>query len=137
MQGLSRNFLHINPIWWMVFIFCCIAVLTFAASMPEHVPAYLQVHIEQPAQADGLTRLALHLSDPQGLPIDGAQIEPQAIMPAMVMQPPPTHIIANGFGNYLVELHLNMSGRWIITISAHAPSFIVPYKVLTLQVPSS
>ncbi len=134
MQHMRNTFIRIHPVWWILFIFCCVAALIFAVSMPECVPAQMQTHLAQPISSDGLTQVILTLADPQGLPIEEAQIKTYASMPMMPMQPPLAHITSIGHGIYLLQLHLSMAGQWLIAVSAQATGFSVPSKTLTVEV---
>jgi len=131
---MKSNFMRIRPFWWILFIFCCLVVLACAISIPEHVPASMQVYFAKPVSPDGLAQIILTLDDPQGLPIEQAQIKARAIMPAMPMLPPPTHVTSVGQGTYLLQFHLTMTGQWLITVSAQATGFLVPSKTLSVEV---
>lgn len=131
---MKSNFMRIRPFWWILFIFCCLAVLACAISIPEHVPASMQVYLAKPVSPDGLAQIILTLDDPQGLPIEQAQIKTRAIMPAMSMLPPPMHVTSVGQGTYLLQFHLTMTGQWLITVSAQATGFLVPSKTLSVEV---
>lgn len=131
---MNSNFMRIHPCWWILFTFCCIAVLSCAISIPEHVPACLQVHLATPVSSNGLAQIILTLDDPQGLPIEQAQIKTRATMPAMPMLPPPMQVTSVGQGMYMIQLHLTMAGEWVVIISAQAPGFRVPSTTLSVYV---
>ncbi len=131
---MRNMFIRIHPVWWILLIFCCGAVLAFAVCIPECVPAQMQTRLAQPVSSDGLAQVILKLADPQGLPIEEAQIKTHASMPMMPMQPPLVHITSVGRGVYLVQLHLTMAGQWLIAVSAQATGFSVPSKTLTIEV---
>ena len=131
---MKSNFMRIRPFWWILFIFCCLAVLACAISIPTHVPASMQVHLAKPVSPDGLAQITLTLHDPQGLPIEQARIKTRASMPAMPMLPPPLSITRVGQGTYLLQFHLTMTGLWLITVSAQATGFLVPSKTLSVEV---
>ena len=78
--------MRVRPIFWCFLALSCIGVLIFAAIMREHSPAVLQIHIDQQSPVSSkITTLELHLTDPQGLPIERAQVSPSAKMTNMDM----------------------------------------------------
>jgi nitrogen fixation protein FixH len=131
---MKGDFMRIRPFWWILFTLCCVAVLACAISIPAHIPASMQVHLAKPVSPDGLAQITLTLQDPQGLPIEQAQIRTRASMPAMPMLPPPLHITRAGQGTYLLQFHLTMAGQWLITVSAQATGFVVPSTTLSVEV---
>ena len=127
--------MRVRPIFWLLLAASCISVLIFAANWQAHVPAVMQVHIEQQTSTSaGYTRINLHLTDEQGLPIEAAQIISQANMTNMKMVSKPGSIRYVGQGNYVAQLHLYMTGPWLITIQAHADGFDIPHQTLYVQV---
>ncbi len=67
--------MRVRPFFWVLLAASCIGVLVFAASKPVHVPAVVQVHLDQQhAVAAGYTTVTLHLTDTQGLPIEEARV---------------------------------------------------------------
>jgi len=109
-------------------------VLIFAATVQTYAPALLQVHIQQPPKANGFTTIELHLTDPDGLPIDQAQIASSAWMTNMNMITNEKHMQEIGQGKYIVQLHLYMAGPWEIKLMARAPGFIPQRQTLLVQV---
>src|SRR5258708_29429806 len=76
-----------------------------------HAPAIMQVHIDQsPPVASKLTTLELHLTDPQGVPIEQAQVIPSAWMTNMDMETKQMRVVPLGRGNYATEVQLFMAG---------------------------
>lgn len=108
---------------WLVFLATCVAVLTFAFMIPEHVPAHLQAHVDQ--QRPLTTELSVHiiLTDPQGLPIDNARITSNAAMTNMDMINEPLHVQPLSHGQYIIAYHLSMTGPWAIHIQMDAAGF--------------
>src|SRR5258708_38005157 len=89
-----------------------------------HAPAIMQVHIDQsPPVASKLTTLELHLTDPQGVPIEQAQVIPSAWMTNMDMETKQMRVVPLGKGNYATELQLSMAGPGGIRLVAHAGGF--------------
>lgn len=128
--------MRIRPIFWCILAFVCCALLIFAALIQVHAPAHMQVHVDKavPVSA-GYTTVELHLSDPQDIPIEQAQVIPSARMTNMHMAAISTSVKALGQGNYIVQLALSMGGPWEINIFAHADGFDDSRQTLLIQVP--
>ena len=126
--------MRVRPFFWCLLVCCCLTVLTFAALMHTSAPAILQVQIKQPSQAVGFTTLELHLTDPQGLPIEEAQIVSSARMTNMEMITHESYVKEVGRGTYIAQLHLYMAGPWKITVMAHAEGFAPLQQMLLVQV---
>ena len=95
----------------------------------------MQVHIDQQRPVtSGFTTLELHLTDSQGMPIEQAQVLPNARMTNMSMVANQFHVESLGHGNYLAQLELGMAGPWEISIEAHADGFEPIAKNLFVQV---
>jgi YtkA-like len=116
--------MRIRPFFWYLLAFVCVSVLLFAATNQKYAPAVLQVHVDQEKlTAAGITTLELHLTDPQGVPIEEAHVLPVARMTNMDMQASYRNVSAIGQGQYKVELRLYMAGPWLITLHANADGF--------------
>ena len=127
--------MRVRPFFWYLLALSCMSVLILAASVHIHAPAIMQVRLEQqPPVASGLTTLELHLSDPQGLPIEQAQVIPSARMTNMEMVTNHKQVTSLGNGNYLAQLQLYMTGPWEISIEAHADGFESVQQTLLVQV---
>ncbi|MBV9258171.1 MAG: FixH family protein [Ktedonobacteraceae bacterium] len=127
--------MRIRPFFWCLLATVCISVLLFAANAQINAPALLQVYVDQqPPTATGITTLHLHLTDAQGLPIEEAQVLPDAYMTNMNMTTNDKYVRAVGQGNYKVQIHLYMAGPWAITIRADAAGFLPSQKTLFVQV---
>ena len=97
--------MRIRAFFWYLLAFVCVSVLLFAASNQTYAPAMLQVHVDQEKlTAAGITTLELHLTDPQGVPIEEAHVLPAARMTNMDMQASYRNVSAIGQGQYKVEL---------------------------------
>src|SRR5258708_28799888 len=71
----------------------------------------MQVRIGQsPPVASKLTTIELRLTDPQGIPIEQAQVIPSAWMTNMNMETKQMRVMPLGRGNYTTELQLSMAG---------------------------
>ena len=126
--------MRIRPFVWCILAIACVSVLLFANIYPLHAPAQLQVHVEQSHPLPvGIATLALRLTDQQGLPIEEADISPDARMTNMEMQAPHIQVHAIGNGNYRVSLDLDMAGPWAITIRASAHGFAALEQTLFVQ----
>jgi YtkA-like protein len=127
--------MRVRSIFWCIFALSCIGVLIFAATVRTHVPAIMQVRLEQPIpRSVGFTTLKLHLADPEGLPIDQAQVIPRAWMTNMDMETHQVTVKALGGGSYQAQLRLYMVGPWQIRIAAYADDFDPLEQTLLIQV---
>ncbi|HLZ58013.1 MAG TPA: FixH family protein [Ktedonosporobacter sp.] len=127
--------LRVRPIFWLLFALSCAGVLIFATVVPSHAPALLQVHLDQsqPTASD-ITTVMLSLTDSQGLPIEQANIIPDATMTNMHMGASESHVKEIGQGKYVAEFKLNMAGPWAITILTHANGFETQSQTLQVEV---
>ncbi len=127
--------MRIRPFFWCFLAFSCIGVLIFASLLHTQAPAVLRVQLDQKHPiASGFTTLELHLTDSQGLPIEQAQVLPNARMTNMSMVTNQIHVESFGQGTYLAQLQLEMAGPWEISIEAHADGFEPIAKNLFVQV---
>jgi hypothetical protein len=127
--------MRIRPFFWCLLATVCMSVLIFAADAQIHIPAIVQVSVDQQQPtATGMTTLDLRLTDPQGLPIEEAQVVPDAHMTNMNMITNDEYVRSIGAGNYKVQVHLYMAGPWAITIRADADGFLPFQKTLFVQV---
>jgi hypothetical protein len=130
--------MRIRPVFWCMLAFICCALLIFAGAIREHTPALMQVHIDKAVPVSlGYTTVELHLSDPQNIPIEQAQVIPNARMTDMNMTALSYSVKTLGQGNYAVQFALSMGGPWEINIVAHADGFDALQQSLLIQVPSS
>jgi YtkA-like len=127
--------MRIRPVFWCMLAFVCCAVLIFAGTIREHASAVMQVRVDKTVPVSvGYTAVDLHLSDPQNIPIEQAQVIPTATMTNMDMTAISTAVKALGQGNYSVQFALSMAGPWKITIIAHADGFDALQQSLLVQV---
>ncbi|HEY6539988.1 MAG TPA: FixH family protein [Ktedonobacteraceae bacterium] len=130
--------MRIRPVFWFMLAFVCCALLLFASTIKEHVPALMQVHVDRAVPvAVGYTTVELHLSDPQNIPIEQAQVIPTARMTNMNMTALSYSVKTLGKGNYTVQFALAMGGPWEINIVAQADGFNALRQSLLIQVPLS
>ncbi|MGZ6365564.1 MAG: FixH family protein [Ktedonobacteraceae bacterium] len=127
--------MRIRPFFWFLLAFSCAGVLIFAALLHTQAPAMMQVHLDQEHPvANAFTTLELHLTDSEGLPIEQAQVLPNAKMTNMSMVTNQIHVKSLGHGSYLAQLQLDMAGPWEISIEANADGFDTIAKNLFVQV---
>lgn len=127
--------MRVRPFFWFFLAFSCISVLLFASLVHTQVPALMRVHLDQQHPSEtGFTTLELRLTDSQGLPIEQAQVLPNARMTNMSMVTNQIHVQSLGNGTYLAQLQLYMEGPWEISIEAHADGFEPISKNLYVQV---
>ena len=126
--------MRVRPIFWFLLALTCASVLIFAATVQTYASALLQVHIQQQPRAVGVTTLELHLADPEGIPIEQAQIVSDARMTNMYMVTHEKRMQEVGQGNYIVQLHLYMAGPWEITVMAEASGFVPSHQTLLVEV---
>jgi nitrogen fixation protein FixH len=127
--------MRVRPFFWCLLALSCIGVLVFAATMRTHAPAIMRVQLDQQHPvASGITTLELHLTDSQGLPIEQAQVLPDARMTNMDMVTNQIRVEPLGQGNYMAQLQLYMAGPWEVSIEAHADGFEFLEQTLLVQV---
>ncbi len=127
--------MRVRPVFWCILVLACIGVLAFAALLHTQTPAVLRVHLEQQQPVtSGIATLELHLTDSQGLPIEQAQVLPEARMTTMNMAADHIRVAPLGQGKYLAQLNLYMAGPWEISIDAHADGFEPVVQTLVVQV---
>jgi hypothetical protein len=127
--------MHVRPFFWFLLALSCTGVLIFAALLHTQAPAKMQVQLDQQRPvASGFTTLELRLTDSQGLPIEEAQVLPNARMTNMSMVSNQKHVESLGQGTYVAQLRLDMAGPWEISIEAQADGFEPIAKNLFVQV---
>src|SRR5438876_6413846 len=116
--------MRVRPVFWFILALSCIGVLTLAVFLHTQTPAVMRVHLDQQQPVtSGVTTLELHLTDSQGLPIEQAQVLPNARMTNMNMMTNQIRVVPLGHGTYIAQLQLYMAGPWEISIEAHADGF--------------
>ncbi|HEU5230371.1 MAG TPA: FixH family protein [Ktedonobacteraceae bacterium] len=127
--------MRVRPFFWFLLLLSCVGILVFAATNHMHAPAILQVHVsQQHLTSQDSTILELHLTDPQGIPIEDAQVLSDAHMTNMAMATRARRIEVQGHGAYLVRFSLVMAGPWAITIQARADGFTPLQQTLFLEI---
>ena len=127
--------MRVRPFFWFFLAFSCVGVLIFAALLHTQAPAVMRVQLDpQRPIASSFTTLKLHLTDSQGLPIEQAQVLPNARMTNMDMVTNHFRVERLGHGTYVAQLQLYMAGPWEISIEAHADGFEPIAQTLVVQV---
>lgn len=95
-----------------------------------HIQAIQQERVEE-------VMMIVQLTDPQGLPVDGAHVMVEATMPAMHMTDAFTYSVQQvKIGCYQVHMILPMSGQWLITSSAESSNFVASSQKLLVNISS-
>ena len=115
---------------------CVSGILAFAATVQMLAPARLHMQLVQRPSPETPTTLKVHVTDAQGMTVDGAQISSQAWMTNMRMATDATSTTAEGQGTYLVQFHLSMDGPWMISVTMQATGFTPTSQTLLVQVQS-
>ncbi len=127
--------MRVRPFFWFFLALSCTGVLIFAALLHTQAPAVMRVQLDQQHPiTSGVTTLELHLTDSQGLPIEQAQVLPNARMTNMDMVTNHFRVEPLGHGTYIAQLQLYMAGPWEISIEAHADGFEPMTQTLVVQV---
>ena len=127
--------MRIRPFFWCLLLFSCLGILVFATIDQPYAPAKLQVHVaQQHGASTNVAILELYLTDPEGIPIDTAQVLSHARMTNMNMSTQANHIQVQGHGKYMVQLHLAMTGPWAITIQANSNGFLPLQQTLLVDI---
>ena len=126
--------MRVRPFFWLFLIVACGCVLAFAAFDCPCGPAELQVHVAHNPNPTAMTIINLHATDPDGLPLDGAQIQPNARMTNMNMTTNQIYTTAQGQGNYLLRLRLYMTGPWAVTVAMQVQGFAPLTRTIFVQV---
>src|SRR5258708_39960357 len=134
----GRRFsMRIRPFFWILLVFVCIGTLTLAATVHIPLPAQLHVQLAQHPTPQTPTTFLVHVTDPQGLAVDGAQISSQAWMTNMHMETETISTMPEGEGTYLGRINLYMAGPWMVRVSLPDAGFLPVNDALLVQVRSS
>ena len=129
--------MRVRPFFWLFLVFVCTGILTFAATVQMLAPASLHVQLVQRPSTETPTTLKVHVTDAQGLTVDGAQISSQAWMTNMQMATDATSTTPEVQGTYLVQFRFSMAGPWMISIAMQATGFTPMRQTLFVQVQST
>ena len=125
--------MRVRPFFWVLLLISCLSALTLALLYHPYIPTLLHVE-SQHLVSNGLSDVYLQLTDPDGLPVNQAHIEPGAYMTNMNMVTDHSSVTAVGNGHYHVQLDLSMAGPWAITIHAEADGFTAQQRTFFVQV---
>lgn len=126
--------MRVRPFFWIFLATVCAGVLLFAAGVSAYEAVPLRAHIDQISRTAGTALVRLHLTDPEGTPVDQARITPDATMPEMDMAPQQTSVQSLGQGVYVARITFSMAGAWKIDIIANADGFSTMHKSILMQV---
>ncbi len=127
--------MHVRPFFWFLLAAVCTGVLVFAVTIPACRVLPMRAHIDEVSMVnESSTLVRLTLTDPEGAPIDQAQITSRVYMLTMSMGPQQTKIEPLGQGTYLAQIHFSMAGSWRVEITAHADGFDVTRQLIQLTV---
>src|SRR5437667_12697881 len=127
--------MRVRPFFWFFLALSCTGVLIFAALLHTQAPAVMRVQLDQQRPvANSFMTVELHLTDSQGLPIEQAQVLPNARMTNMDMATNHFSVEPLRHGTYIAQLQLYMAGPWEISIEAHADGFEPITQTLAVQV---
>jgi hypothetical protein len=127
--------MRVRPFFWIFLTTICAGVLIFAATITLYKAVPMQAHIDQVTHIHAnSTSIYLHLTDPDGLPIDEAKVIPRASMPDMSMGPQQAGVRSLGQGIYLAWMNFSMAGSWKIDITARADGFATIQQSLMIQI---
>jgi hypothetical protein len=129
--------MRVRPFFWGLLGGVCFSILIFAVTVHILAPAQLQVQLAQRPAPDTPAILVVHVTDVQGLTVDGAQISSKAWMTNMNMVTNAISTTAQGQGTYLVRMRLYMVGPWKIAVTMQADGFLPLYQTLLVQVQST
>jgi len=77
--------------------------------------------------------LTLHLTDPDGHPIDHASIISDVNMTTMDMGEEKHHLQSLGQGSYTTHLQFSMAGPWSITVTVHGSGILPAQQNLFVE----
>jgi nitrogen fixation protein FixH len=96
---------------------------------------HLTIALETPERPKLLTEqeVIVVLSDPQGRPIDGAQVWLALIMPTMQMSPNEPDLAATGNGRYRATALFTMAGTWTVEVhaSVYGQEYVATFHAAT------
>jgi nitrogen fixation protein FixH len=127
--------MRVRPFFWIFLATVCAGVLIFAAAISIYRLVPMVAHIEQVSTvATNHMIVRLSLTDPEGMPIDQAQVIPRTSMPAMRMGPQQIAIQPLGHGIYLTQISFSMLGAWKIDIIARADGFAPAHRSILVNI---
>jgi hypothetical protein len=125
--------MRVRPVFWLILLLSCMGVLLFAGIYQVQAPLHFHI-TRQYLVSQEPAILELHLTDPQGLPIEQANLVPSARMTNMPMPNTSISAISLGQGLYQVQFEPTMAGLWAITIQANAQGFAPLEQTMQVEV---
>lgn len=126
--------MRVRPAIWLILIISSLGIMIFAVLHEPLPPLKLSVE-QQHTIANGVSMIEVHVTDTQGLPVNEAEITPQASMTNMDMIAYDHHVKQTKSGRYIIYLDLYMEGPWAITIAAEADGFHPIEHTILVEVP--
>jgi nitrogen fixation protein FixH len=126
--------MRIRFFFWLVLVFTCVSVLTFAILFQRDIPALIQLSLDHPSpKVRQVVTLSLHLTDAGGIPINNASVISYTNMTTMDMQDKEHQLKSVGQGKYIAHLQFPMAGSWLIVTTVHAKGIVPVQRKLFLM----
>jgi hypothetical protein len=126
--------MRVRAIFWLLLGCTCLGILAFAIVRQPTVPTVVQAQIEIPPSATDMATLLIHVTDNEGTPVNGAQVQSVAYMTSMVMSTYTISLTPQSQGNYVGHLPLYMAGSWAISFSVKASCCDPCHRTLYIKV---
>ncbi len=93
-----------------------------------------EVSLNQPfPKVQQVVALTLHLTDPEGHPIDHASVISDANMTTMDMGENKRQLQSLGQGNYTTHFQFSMAGPWFITVTVQRSGIVSAQQKLFVE----
>jgi hypothetical protein len=126
--------MRVRCFFWLLLTFSCIGVLIFAFLLQKDIPALIEVSLNQPfPKVQQVVALTLHLTDPEGHPINNASVISHINMTTMDMGEKQHPLQSLGQGNYATHLQFSMAGPWLVTVTVHAAGILPAQQHLFVE----
>ena len=126
--------MRIRFFFWLLPILSCLSVLTFAFLFQKDLPALIEVSLNQPfPKVQQVVALTLHLTDPEGHPIENASVLSDANMTTMDMGEKKRQLQSLGQGNYTTHFQFSMAGPWFITVTVQRNGIVSAQQKLFVE----
>ncbi len=118
---------------WIAAICLCLLAMPAWAQAPRH-----KVELAcTPAKTALVYQCLVHVADPAGKPVEGADVTLSADMPSMPMahnvKPVTARPVADKPGSYEAMLELEMPGEWLVKLQFRAPQRDLVTRKLDFQ----
>lgn len=109
-------------------------VFTFAFLFQKDIPALIEMSLDQPfPKVQQVVALTLHLTDPEGHPLDNASVISDVNMTTMDMGENKRQLQSLGQGNYITRLQFSMAGPWFILVTVQGSGFLPAQQRLFVE----